>query len=299
MRKILSLVLCAALLLTLPACAAKPEEPENPYRISSILQEYMDDSGNVNSIQHYDMTYNNAGQLIKQIITTDGVQTDEEIREHDEYGNIIRITKTTNESTQVTENQLTLDEAHRPLRIESYQEETLFSVEEFTYDKNGNVIFNMLTRWETDDTPDVFKNEYTYDHHGNMTERIWTYNGSVYRWTYTDGKPTHRLHTTESGETQDYTVYEYNDRGQEIKWTDYSPGGKVTRTRETTYDQTGLTATAQTYHGGVVSESRDITTYDEYGNTLSLLKQKKNGTEWQTYWRITYTYEAIPDIPEK
>ena len=298
MKKPLPLLLCAALLLTLPACAAKQEQPENPYRTKSILNEYLDNSGNTASTQRYDMTYNNEGLLVKQTTTTDGVRTETLTFMHDEYGNVTQSVRTADGTAQVTEYQLTLDDVHRPIRIETYQGEKLLTEEEFTYDKDGNEILNTTTSWENGNTRDVYTNEYTYDRHGNLTERIWTRGNSIYYSTYANGKLMKRLHTDKNGQTQDSLQYEYDEQGREVKNTYYDADGQVILYNLTTYNTSGLTATIHTYQDGVLSENRDIFTYDEYGNTLLHDMQWKVDGKWQSYWCITYTYEPIPTTKE-
>lgn len=297
MKKAISMLLSATLLLTLPACAAKQKEPENPYRCTSIHYEFFDQDGNANGTQTYEFLYSESDTDLytTQLTYKDGIKVLEESYEKDSYGNIIGITRTENGETKTYNNKLTLDENHRPTRVESYSDDVLKSVTEYTYDENGNETCYIHTTTENGDAIEHYETRKTYDRDGNMTSQSILPSNIYYSWIYSDGKPIKREQTNENGALQEYTEFEYDEQGRKINETFYSPSGIYMYSNKTTYDETGLVVTLTNFTGiDTRSTSRSITTYNGYGNTLTRIFQVKHSGEWQTESHATYTYEPIP-----
>lgn len=297
MKKLLSLTLCAALLLTLPACAKKEEKPQNPYRCTSIHYEFLDVDGNTSGTETYEFIYTERDTDLHttQITYEDGIKVMEVSYEKDSYGNIIGITRTENGETKTYNNKLTLDEQHRPTRIESYCGNDLNSITEYTYDEDGNETCYTHTTIENGEATEYYETRKTYDRDGNMTSQSILPSNIYLSWTHSDGKLIKREQANENGVLQEYAEFEYDVQGREIKETLYSPSGIYMSSSETTYDETGLVVTFTNYTGiDTHSTSRSITTYDEYGNTLDRIFQIKISGEWQTETHATYTYEPIP-----
>lgn len=298
MRKILSLALCAALLLPLPACAAKQDELENPYRCTSIQYESFDQDGNANGTQTYEFLYFECDTDLHttQITYNDGVKVMEESYERDAYGNVIGITTTENGETNIYRNTLTLDENHLPTRIESYSGDDLNSITEYTYDEYGNKTFSRYTTLEDGEVTEVIEEEYTYDQDGNVTQRSVPFHDWYYQMSYSDGLLVYLASTDENGNIKTYKEYLYDDQGREIQCSEYNGTGNLKETTKHTYDETGLKKETQTYSAiGKPSSSKVLFTFDIYGNVLTreLHTQNKLG-EWSVFNRTTYTYEPIP-----
>lgn len=295
MRKILPLALCATLLLTFPACAAQPEEPENPYRSISVFQEYMDESGEVTSTMLYETAYNDAGFIEKNRSYTDDVLTDEVTYEYDEYGNVLRGIRSLPEKS-ITENTLTLDDQHRPLRIESYENSEIKEVREYSYDKYGNETFHSYTYYENGEVIHTSSTETTYNRKSEIIDSSGQNGDSYNHSEYENGLLRRYTVTSKNGTVKYYVEYTYDSQGRISKTVTLSPDGTETSSCEYSYDETGLVETKlHQMMDNPHSPTKHVTTLDEYGNMLlqERFMQNESG-EWYIYWRITSTYEPIP-----
>ena len=299
MRKLLSFSLCFALLLALPACAAGKEQPENPYRCTSYLSESFATDGSILSTVRIEYGYSEEDTDLYTTCThyTDGVETYKEtVEKKDAYGNIIKSIHSDNGKTTTYEFTYTLDEQHRPLRIEGFSDGEPYFVTEHSYDKDGNKTFSRYCALENGQITEVTEEECVYDQDGNVIRRSVPVHDSYYQMTYSDGLLVYQASTDEKGNVKTYKEFLYDDQGREIQCSEYNGTGNLKETTKHTYDETGLRKETQTYSAvGKPSSSKVIFTFDIYGNVLSreLHTQNKLG-EWSVSNRTTYTYEPIP-----
>lgn len=276
MKKRIALLMIAAMLLTLTACASKTEETENPYRMKSYVEEDLR-SGIINTGE---FSYNEAGFLQSRTYHSNGVLNFSDTYELDEYGNELRSVTTTADGTQtITELKLTLDDQHRVIYEERYNDGTLYSTTERSFDKKGNLTAFTINRIGILNGEDWV----------NWTDRSYDRNGNIIRENT-------RWNTGE----ESYTLYEY-ENGKPVLTTHYEAGEITEQFHiEYSYDETGLIETQKKYDNSGNYLRLDITTYDEYGNVLThetgwsdLLSNGEvfDGTIDVKY---TYTYELIP-----
>ena len=298
MRKKLSLALCAALLLTLPACTTKKKEPENPYRLISYLSETFASDGSIHSTFRIEYGYSEEDTDLYTTRTeyTDGIETSSETIEKDSYGNLLKTIYSEAGKTTTYEYKYTLDEQHRPLKVKGFSNGEPYSIAEYRYDKDGNKTLSRYSSLENGQVTEVTEEELTYDQEGNVIQRSVPLHDLYYQMAYSDGLLVYQASTDENGNVKTYRDFLYDDQGRETECAEYTATGMLKETTKYIYDESGLVKERQTYNAiGKSLGSKLVTTFDIYGNVLSseLLKQNKLG-EWSVFNRTTYTYEPIP-----
>lgn len=276
----------------LTACAAEAAESPNTFREISYTSEYLTD-GIITSTDHYEYSYNNLGQLILSIGYENGTETSRAALEYDEHGNMVRKVTVSKEGTSVLENRFTLDDQDRICRQESYTDGILTSIDEFTYDRQGNEISHSYTGKSVGHEDDIRHYNKTYDNEGNLTRQTmrWNFNNEYYIWEYSDGLETKKTtYNANTDEVVEYWENTYDENGFLIKESRHSANGTPGLCHEYTRDETGLVVTRRTYDAnGNPNSHTDIFTYDEYGNKL----MQERCRDGQVYWRISSTYELI------
>ena len=129
-------VFLLAVLFLLCGCA-KEAEPENPYRLKSYTCESTHGDSTHTICCTYE--YDEQGYLHQWSTVRDGALLNTEIFQRDEYGNILQTTVIDeNGSGHVKEHTLTLDEAHRVLREQIFEDGVCTTIKEYAYDDSGN-----------------------------------------------------------------------------------------------------------------------------------------------------------------
>lgn len=289
MKKHIALLLALVLLFSLTACG-KPAEKENPYRMKTYTIDYYQD-GEPFSRTENTYIYNDNGFLSQILVSENGTLTNTLIYETDEYGNTTRITNEIADgvSSFVVDYVLTLDTDHRIIRQEQLETDAsgissvLISIREAAYDKQGNQTQTTFTRSE-----DNYTNwtDYVYDHNGNLIEEIHRWNNGTKGITKEN--------------TRNYSIakYEYTD-GRLTRCESYNYKNELEEYEEYTYDDTGLVQTKNRYEADGSPYSKNVTTFDEYGNMLTteIYKLRDDGIDTPDNLIdlvYTATYEPIP-----
>jgi len=298
MKKMLILALSATLSLSFWGCSQKAEDPENPFRPVSYQNEFFE-NGVLTSHDRTEYHYNEQGFQTEGLMYENGVLMTTKQYEHDAFGNILRVTSTSEDGTTVHDINLTLDDQNRVLRSEESVDGVLSYIMEYTYDKNGNVLTETYTVMDNGVEDHVRHREMTYNRKGELIREILrSQDGTYTRYDYEDGKEVKASRYDSSDELLSYREFTYSEAGQLIQESSYTceRNGDSRTTRLTkyhiyTYDESGLTVTKTShYTEDRPYEHHTVSTYDEYGNEL-LHERYRDG---ELYWRITQEFERIP-----
>jgi len=285
MKKHLPLLLALVLLFSLTACG-KPVEKENPYRIKTYtLDSY--ENGELVNRSEYVYTYNDQGYILQRNLYQNGTLAQADFYEHDTYGNVIfSKTELSDGSVRALDYKLTLDNEYRPIREECYEDGVLSNTIEYAYDRYGNQIQRNIIRVHMGEN-NISWIDYAYDKDGNLIQQTtrWnngtegitkenTANVTTHKWMFKDGKLSRSETYNRSEELEEYADY--------------------------TYDDTGLIQTMLRYEGDGFPYSKCVTTFDEYGNELTikyyrLLDNGINIPDDLVDLVYTTTYDPIPE----
>ena len=274
-QKIIALLTLAAMLLG--GCGTA--KPENPYRLVKSELNYNHDPFEGDSSYTSTYSYTEEGWLAQVDSYLDGNWESTQVFSHDAYGNVYGTTTTSADGTSsYGESKLTLDDQHRPILEASYNPDgTLFSTQETTYDAHGNILQRVTTRV------------------GALDGKDWT---DTVQWQYdAKGNPIRQDICWNDGSAS-YILYDYQD-GRLVKETSYDVNrpDRATEYKEYTYDETGLVQTRQDYDKNGQLVLRCVTTFDEYGNELTIdtYRNTEDGTLPDTPTRtIVHTYALSP-----
>ena len=290
MRK--SMLLLAVLLILLTGCSQK-EESAPTFIMIENNQEFLED-GVVIGTDNYTYTHNKDGLAVYSERYQDGSLVTTTSWEYDEFGNPVKITTEGNDTLEISEYKNTLDKDGRILRQEMYLNDTLTSVDVYTYDEKGNELtheYNFFS--EIEEMSDWRKYTKTYNRKGELTQQTlhWNFNEEYIIWDYEDGLNVRQ--TSYEGQTDkvvEYWVYTYDEKGNELRKSRYDGADNLSYYTEYTWDDTGLVKTEMSYNAdGTPRNHFDVFTYDEYGNQI-MQERYRDG---EVYWRISYVYEML------
>lgn len=283
MKKLAALMICLVLLLA--GCAGQ-QETETKYILTQSVFDIAADYQQ-KTVYHFDENWNETGYT---------VYTNEEVEQEvtytrDENDNLI-MTMVSGGQSSTVRNVYTKDADGKVLKLEMYQDDTLYSTTDYTYDADGICATQTQTNAMTGTvitisfTPegkilsqDIIGMDglqsgaaYTYDESGNEIKMVNYYTAN--------GQPA----TTEN-------ITEYGPDGRRIKvtTTDYDQEGNVTRSYYTEYTYDGNVETSQIIQDGEVT-AKTVATYDDAGN---LLVNEHYSPYSDFVSRFTYTYEAV------
>jgi len=238
------LLLATALLLC--GCG-KAEEPENPYRIKTQIHEtyHTDRTQTVRTEYHYE-----ENGWLSELQAFDGDDwwyTTKFIL--DEKGNNQGSERNAADGTQTEEKGLTFDDRGRMLTSESYINGEVTATTEYGYGKDGQITKLYINRIGALNGEDIKSFvDSTYDQHGNLVRQdiLWEHSGNK----------EHTLYHYEKGKLLRTETYHFEELSY---YTDY------------TYDETGLVQTSIETSADGTLQSKHVTTFDEYGNTLEVV----------------------------
>lgn len=282
MKKIVALFLAACLLLTLAACDAEPKT-ETRYVMATQIYEMPDNGIRRETAFHY----TGEGKIESMVITENGGEVGRVEYVMNEDGMVWKQIATEGGVASITEYAYTLDDAGNPIRTEQTVDGAPYSVNEYAYDKDGNLLTAKTTNDRLGMTSTI-----TYTPSGDILKQEYDYGeGRVYttEFTYDDGKLMSAVTSDAAGQRE--TRYEYDGQGREVKSTEYLADGTVNQYSETTYE--GLTETKRSYKGDGTALSYAIITRDEHGNTLV---QEHYDQENELMFRQSFTWLAIEEI---
>lgn len=270
----IALLLSAACLL---GGCGKAEHPENPYRLKQTTVEYYYRDKETFTWEFEDI-YDENGWLVESLEIENGISDTKTLYEHDAYGNIIRTTSIQPDGTQnVSEEKLTLDDQHRVVYSESTWNGEPSATTEYSYDKDGQILklyINRIDVLEDEDWKSFV--DRTYDGRGRLIREDT-------RWEPDNNDSSYTLYHYEKDKLLRTETY----KGEELdSYTDY------------TYDESGRIQTAVSFDANGVKESKQITTFDEYGNELEVISYfyaseriRYGEIDEEPDRRTTYVYE--------
>ena len=288
MRK---LVLLLVLLSILAGCSAA-EEAGPEFVMTACNQEFLE-NGIVTGTDNDTYTYNQEGLVIYSERHQNGSLVSTKSWEYDEFGNPVTVTTAENGIVQISEYKNTLDEAGRILRQEMYQDGTLLSVDEFTYDRKGNALTHEYNLLENEEISHWRKYTMTYNRKGELTQQTlhWNFNGEYIIWDYEDGLRVRETSCeSETDKVVECWIFTYDEKGKPIRDSRYDGADKLTFYAEYTWEDAGLVQTKKNYDAdGTPEDYFDVYTYDEYGNQI----MRERYQDGEVYWRIRYVYEML------
>ncbi len=280
MKKILAYVLAACLLLTLAACDTEPKT-ETRYVMATQIYEMPEDGIRRETVFHYTAE----GKIESMVVTENGEEVGRVEYVMNEEGMVWKQITTEGGTTSTTEYAYTLDDAGNPIRTEQTVDGAPYSVNEYTYDADGNLATGKTTNALMGMTSTI-----TYTPSGDILKQESDYGeGRVFstEFTYDDEGKLLLSVTNDAGGRRE-TRYEYDSQGREIKSTEYLADGTVNQYSESSYD--GLTETKRNYKGDGTPLAWAVTTRDEHGNTLV---QEHYYQEDELMFRQSYTWLAV------
>lgn len=293
MKKLTAVILALVILLALTACAQESEpETEILYLCTEVVHEITPDHI-LKTVYHFDKNWSSLGYTSYM-----NDQLDQEVTyKYDEQGNTIRMTAVSGGITSVVEYKNTYDENGNLIYRETFNDGVAGSVDEFTYDEEGNRISQTSTN--NHPTMGLWISAFTFDADGNMlsmsntVEGTAEYPGHGTFVTYKYDEYGNQIESVQTGYTNDpgavagagSTVSEVKD-GKITKTTSYDPEGNVTEIREFTWD--GNVQTESVYDPNGTLALTGTRTYDDAGNLLV----SETVTEYSTQ-RSTYTYQKV------
>jgi len=289
MKRLLSITLVLLLLLSGRAEKA-PEKPENPLRLHSMLYEYYNADNVVYQTEEITYTYSPEG--IRNggsgVIKEGDKVISESTYEFDEYGNELRKVSTTGD---VTEQKLTLNDDHRPIRKEQYINGQLRSITEQSFDEAGRETRLFISRVMPDMPNADSEILREFDKEGNLIRVDTSWDDTPYGYElyhYTDGK----LMQVTGYDATDALVaqvdFTYDDSGQLVleNHQDFS-GGSRQEVRCTYSDEICTRETTVFPSTGTDPFLTRVDRIDQWGNLL--MTESMQGERMAL--RLTYTYE--------
>ena len=183
------------------------------------------------------------------------------------------------------------------LKVETYDENNkLYEVRKSNYEydeKTGHYICTeMISEIDNQGKASAEKLgtlKYEYDKDLNPISVINTSNGKV-RWQYEYNDKGQQIkgtqYSTTNGSIEEYRLYEYDGNNKCIKETHYNSDGKVSMVYNREYEN-GKIAKVKLEQGGIITES--VYTYNDKGHLIQI---KSNNKAVQT---IDYEYEYYDD----
>lgn len=194
MKKLNAMAICGILILLLLGCSINETAPQNPYRPVSYKNEVFEDGVMTEWILE-EYQYDENGFQTGSRHYLYGILEETYIYENDAFGNILKVTKMSDDKTTVFDHKLTLDDHGRVLLEESYLDGVLCYTLEYTYDKNGNLTSEIYTTIENGIADAVRNKEMTYNRKGELIQEIrYQKDGSYIQHDYEDGKETNAYH---------------------------------------------------------------------------------------------------------
>lgn len=259
MRKTISLILTALLLLSLAACG---EETETKYLETSVTQEFVG-TVTIRTEKEYDA----AGQLVSTVSYQNDTETNRTNYSYTENSVIMDITQDGESGT--VQYIYEKDAAGNAVRTEMYVDDELYLTIESTYDENGNALSHVQ---HTVANGITYTTSYVYDENGNPVRTVFDAgNGSC-----------------------SVTETTYDENGKVLTSAVYDGDGNLTSREEHNWNEVGVELLS-TYDTKGSLTGTACRTYDEAGNLLTSETFDKSG---ELILRVTYTYEKI-EVPVK
>ncbi len=231
-------MLCVVTILVLLFCGCAQEKPENPYRLkeqSYVSYNRFEDTYSEPWV--WENFYNEEGWFCGNR-DNQGNATESVV---DAYGNIIRtVFYKDGEVTDEVDYNLTLDDQHRILRSESYAGERMTGIQEFTYDRKGNITRNYISRISEDGTAIDSEVTMEYDWRGNLIreETRWNHSGGSDKiLEYDNGHVSHTETYNEAGELEEYSDYIWEEETHTETCRSHYADGTLYRIGIITYDE--------------------------------------------------------------
>lgn len=242
MKRLFALLFSILTVLTLSGCAEK-EEVEF-YETRTYIKQ---STGDINLLEN---TYDENWNLLQSYITlNDNFSSKTEYEYSEDF--TVMTTKTTFAGDPPDTSRIirTFDDRGQVIRAESYDDDLLISITEYTYDDNGEKTFIKSTHPEDGI---VITMERIFDDHGNLITYIQNTGYYVGRYEYAYNQKNQRI-----GE-------EYYRDDVQLDYTEFTWEGNV--------------GTGTNYKADGTPMGKLLMEYDDYGNLLRLESQDLLGT---------------------
>ncbi|MCM1388621.1 MAG: hypothetical protein NC231_14940 [Bacillus sp. (in: Bacteria)] len=162
------------------------------------------------------------------------------------------------------------------------------------YDEQKNLLKTVTTGYDRKTGQRSFQDiyEYGYDENGNRIKCVlWNANEiSVWNESEYDGNGIITQHTDYYSDGTVESVWEYDERGNEIKHTRYNGESAVNYMREYEYDESGRQTCSRSYDGGSIVTGITQYEYDERGNLLKAVTTDYDRESGQQNGQRIYEY---------
>lgn len=318
MKKLLSVLLLATMLLTLSACDRKSADPQgsnesqqSPENKTTIWvlsrQEQYLEGATVPLDVRYEMFYNENAVVIKDITTYFNPGGEEAIRiencynDHGDRISTARYFAGVLDKTYPQDNatfEYEYDEKGNCL-LQTAKDANGKTYKKITYDANGN----KLTETHYDENGSVSVSYvFTYDEKGNVLTEIYSsnYGNDILTITHVYDEHGNEIKCTsidqDGYENSSSRAYTYDEKGNKISAASYNEDGSVNGTQAFTYDDNGNEIErTYTHIGDGFSEiEKTVFTYNEAGQRTKTVTYTND--EWVSTTEQTYDENGNPAV---
>ena len=252
-----------------------------------------------NTTYTYTYTYDEAGKMLTRDSVASYGTTDRTEYTYDPAGRLVTEVFTNTENYSVKVDYVYREDGQLAEKLAIYDKTQEITV--YTYDENGRLLKEEQTTRTGEKVQQSIVMEYTYDAAGNKLSQAESRTGTLYRkeeWTYNDaGKVLTYQEFDGQGNLGEGMQYIYDNQGR-LEEETFSKGGTAEDSAVYVYDEAGRVikrASGVPYEKFITVNRILLYTYDEFGNLLTEVTTKKDGTELS---RREYTYISM-EVPVK
>lgn len=281
----------------------------NAQGVGGVYTRTYDEKGNLltdsyaaadgNTTYSYTYTYDETGKMLTRDSQDSHATTDHTEYTYDPAGRLVTELFTNSENYSVKIDYTYREDGNIAEKIAVYDKTQ--EITAYTYDESGRLIREEQTTRTGEKDPQSIVVEYTYDAMGNKLTQSESRMGALYRkeeWTYNDaGKVLTYKEFDGQGNPGEGMKYLYDNQGRLEEETFYK-GDSAEDAAVYVYDEAGRVikrASGIPYEKFITVNKIILYTYDEFGNLLTEVTTKKDGTELS---RREYTYIAM-ELPVK
>ena len=252
-----------------------------------------------NTTYSHTYTYDEAGKMLARDSKDSHSATDHTEYTYDPAGRLVTEVFTNSENYSAKVDYVYREDGKLVEKLAVYDKTQ--EITAYTYDENGRLLKEEHTVRTGEKVQQNTVMEYTYDASGNKLTQTETRMGSLSRkeeWTYNEaGKVLTYKEFDGQGNPGEEMKYIYDNQGRLEEETLYL-GGTAEDSAVYVYDEAGRVikrASGVPYEKFITVNKIILYTYDEFGNLLTEVTTKKDGTELS---RREYTYIAM-ELPVK
>ena len=252
-----------------------------------------------NTTYSYTYTYDAAGRMLTRDSVDSHSASDHTVYTYDPAGRLVTEVFTNSENYSAKVDYVYREDGQIAEKMAVYDKTQ--EITAYSYDESGRLVKEEHTVRTSDKVQQSTVMEYTYDASGNKLTQTETRMGSLSRkeeWTYNEaGKVLTYKEFDGQGNPGEEMKYIYDNQGRLEEETLYL-GGTAEDSAVYVYDEAGRVikrASGVPYEKFITVNKIILYTYDEFGNLLTEVTTKKDGTELS---RREYTYISM-EVPVK